>query len=512
MTLPSARSRATAAALAFGAVLTLSACESSASSPADQGVPDQGVPDLAGADLASQPVPDGGGTLETDFVAPELLGRPTTTSISLNLVPSVQLEVYVEAGTQAGSYPIQTPAATHPADQPFVLRVDGLSADTAYVYRLRWRRPGAAQFQAGPERSFHTARPAGATFRFTVQSDSHLDENSVLDQYRVTLGNVLADRPDFHLDLGDTFMCEKHTQPFDAVVKAAPDEPTVVTRYRYERDQFGLLSHSVPLFLVNGNHEGELGWLVTGSGNDLPTWVTHARQAYYLNPTPDSFYSGDATQAPFVGQRASYYAFTWGDALFVALDPFWDTKQKTNSDGWAYTLGKAQYDWLAQTLAASTAKWKFVFLHNLVGGLDGQMRGGVEAAPFYEWGGKNGDGTDGFAQQRPGWDKPIHPLLVANKVTAVFHGHDHLYVDQQLDGIRYQEVPQPSAKNTRNGPMLAAAYHYTQGTIDASAGHLRVTVSPQSVRSEYVRAWLPQAATGGKQNGQISQSWTLLAQ
>jgi len=42
------------------------------------------------------------------------------------------------------------------------------------------------------------------------------------------------------------------------------------------------------------------------------------------------------------------------------------------------TLGDTQYRWLASTLANSTARYKFVFIHNLVGGLDGQMRGGIE--------------------------------------------------------------------------------------------------------------------------------------
>ena len=63
------------------------------------------------------------------------------------------------------------------------------------------------------------------------------------------------------------------------------------------------------------------------------------------------------------------------------------------------SLGSTQYQWLNDTLSKSSAK--FIFLHNLVGGLDGQMRGGVEAAPFYEWGGKNSDGSYGFDQKRP---------------------------------------------------------------------------------------------------------------
>jgi hypothetical protein len=45
-----------------------------------------------------------------------------------------------------------------------------------------------------------------------------LDENSSLDQYRNTLANVLFDKGDFHIDLGDTFMTEKYLQPLSPVL------------------------------------------------------------------------------------------------------------------------------------------------------------------------------------------------------------------------------------------------------------------------------------------------------
>jgi hypothetical protein len=127
------------------------------------------------------------------------------------------------------------------------------------------------------------------------------------------------------------------------------------------------------------------------------------------------------------------------------LDPFWYSGSRPGQDGWALTLGERQYRWLEQTLATSRAAFKLVFIHNLVGGLDGQMRGGIEAAPFFEWGGRYADGSSGFSRMRPGWGQPIHALLVRQGVSAVFHGHDHLYARQELDGIAYQEVPQPSA-------------------------------------------------------------------
>ena len=495
---PVVRATVVSASLAGAALF---ACSSSSEPPV------AAASAAAGASAAGSS--GGMSSLGPDFASAELLGRPTDRSISVNVVPTVAVEVYLEVGTTQGTYATQSPSVICAANEPFVATVGGLTEDTAHHDRLRWRRPGDADFQAGPDRQFHTQRAPGQTFRFTMQADSHMDENSVVDLYHRTLANVLADAPDFHVDLGDTFMCEKHVTPLSATSPPAPDEPSLVSRYLYEREHFGLASHSVPLFLVNGNHDGELGYLLAGGGDDLATWATRARQRYFLNPTPDSFYTGDSTAQPHVGQRAAWYAWRWGDALFVTLDPFWNSTMKSSNDAWAVTLGKQQYDWLVQTLTSSTAKYKFVFLHNLVGGLDGQMRGGAEAAPFFEWGGANADGSPGFAQHRAGWDRPIHQVLVDTKVTAVFHGHDHLYSHQTLDGVVYQEVPQPSAKNSNNGATLASQYHYASGTALASAGHVRITVSPTGVKGEYVRAWLPASENATQVNGQIAHAWTV---
>lgn len=444
------------------------------------------------------------------LVAAEILGRPTPTSVDVSLVAAEPLEGYAEAGEAPGVYPTKTPTKALKANEPIVFHIDGLAPDKSWRYRIRLRRPSEASFRATAERSFRTRRAPGSTFSFTIQSDSHLDENSVLEQYRLTLANVLADDPDFHVDLGDTFMCDKKSAPMDPANVPAPDEPTVIARYLYERGNFGLVAHSVPLFLVNGNHEGETGFLLNQPGGfDLATWASRARARYYLPPIPDGFYSGDPFVEPNLGQRGAWYAFQWGDALFIALDPFWSITKKS-SDGWGVTLGERQYRWLEQTLASSTAKYKFVFLHNLVGGLDGQMRGGVEAAPFFEWGGKELDGSDGFATKRPGWTAPIHDLLVQAKVSAVFHGHDHVYVKQELDGIVYQEVPQPSARNTSSGPSIAASYHYDTGTIVSSAGHLKVTVSPSKVDVAYMRSWLPKSETAQQKNRQVADSYSIL--
>jgi len=446
------------------------------------------------------------------FTGNIVLGAPTTNSIKARIMSTVLSgTAYLAYGNTSGNYSGQTAAVTLTVGNPVELEMTGLNTDSRHYYRLYFRAENSTGYSASSEHSFHTARVAGSTFSFTIQADSHLDENSDLDLYRRTLGNALADAPDFHIDLGDTFMCEKHSDPLTALVQMAPDRSTVFARYLYEQGNFGLLAHSAPLFLVNGNHEGEAGWLNSGGAENIANWTTLARQKYFANPLPDSFYGGDAVEEPFVGKRASWYSWQWGDALFVVLDPFWNSKTSASRDPWALTLGERQYRWLESTLGASQAKYKFVFIHNLVGGLDGQMRGGIEAAPYFEWGGRSLDGTNLFGQQRPGWNLPIHQLLVRYGVTAVFHGHDHLYAKQDLDGVVYQEVPQPSARNFSSGRGLAADYHYASGTILSSAGHLRVTVAPEQVKVQYVRAWLPANETAQRQNAQIDDVWTIAA-
>jgi hypothetical protein len=438
-----------------------------------------------------------------------LLGSVSDHSIQLSLISGYDdASFYVQYGVQPQTYTNQTQNFSSIPLQPCKLNIDQLATNTQYYYQVVLI-DGYGKKHISAEQTFHTARPSGQAFTFTVQADSHLDENSDLNQYYLTLSNVLNDHPDFHIDLGDTFMTEKYSLPLTASSVRAPDAVTVNKRYLYERSNYGLITSSVPLFLVNGNHDGELGWLNDGTAQNISIWASLARLNYFLNPTPSSFFGGDNYLSVFTGQRASWYSWTWGDALFVVLDPFWNSLSSGSTDPWAMTLGQSQYLWLVDTLGKSTAKYKFVFLHNLVGGLFSAMRGGVEAAPFYEWGGLDLNGNNSFTAHRPGFMMPIHSLLVKNKVTAVFHGHDHLYAKQQLDGIIYQEVPQPSAINYSNFPSIASSYNYSSGTILGSSGHMRVAVSPSGVKVQYIHSWLPKDVNSQRTNGQVADEWVI---
>ncbi len=440
------------------------------------------------------------------FLTTELLGRVANTSVTVNAVPAVSMEVYFEYGAATGNYSSRTKTVSYAAGTPIEVTLSPLQPDTQYYYRARYRPIGQSNLAAGAEHTFHTQRPAGSTFTIGIQADPHMDDNSDPATYRLTMQNMLSEKPDFMVDLGDTFMSDK---------LSSPTYQRVMDRALLLRSYYSLACHSVPLFLTLGNHEGEWGSRITSSADNLPVWDTLIRKLYYPNPLPDGFFAGNSDVGKYVGLRQNYYAWEWGSALFVVLDPYWNSPQSPELSGsWSLTLGRTQYEWLKQVLENSKATFKFVFCHNLVGGWNkngtGQMRGGVEAAKYLEWGGYNLDDTWGFDKARPGWAMPIHQLLVKNNVTIFFHGHDHFYGKQDLDGIVYQEIPQPSAKNTELGTR-AVSYGYMEGKLLGGTGYLRMRISPSDVTVDYVHTWTPANETGSRRNGIVADSYTISA-
>jgi predicted phosphodiesterase len=424
-----------------------------------------------------------------------VLARPTATSVTISLLSYADAKAHVVYGIGRDALATRTRTIELKKGVPREVVLTGLKPGTRYYYQLR-DADGRALSESEEICTFHTQRAAGTPFVFTVQADSHLDGNTSPELYRRTLASALADGPDFHIDLGDTFMTDKH-----------PSRESAARQYLAQRYYLGLVGRSSPIFFVLGNHDGEDSRLLRGA-DSLAVWSNRTRKRYFPNPVPNGFYTGNGTKDPLAGVLQDYYAWQWGDALFVVLDPFWFAeKQRGRNDNWSRTLGPEQYRWLRHTLASSRAKFKFVFIHHLVGGADDQARGGAEAAPYYEWGGKNADGSEGFAAHRPGWPTPIHRLLVENRVSIVFHGHDHLYAKQDLDGIVYQTVPQPA--DPRGDTQRATEYGYRSGVILGSSGYMRVSVSPEKVTADYVRVGGARRENDERQDRQVAHSCTI---
>lgn len=418
-----------------------------------------------------------------------ILSRPTASSITISLMSNADMDGYFIYGKKWSVLTNRTTLLHFIKGKPLLSELTNLEPETRYYYRFVYTKPDEKMEQPSALGFFNTQRQKDAKFVFAIQADSHLDENSSTAMYQQTLKNMAADSADFLVDLGDTWMTDKYRDDFKESLK----------QYIAQRYYFGLLCHSSSLFLTLGNHDGE-----SGRGNkkqeeaNMTDWAMATRKNYYANPQPNVFYSGSEDE--------NYYAWEWGNALLIVLDPFRYTKNQRNP--WQRTLGEKQYTWLKETLQKSKASLRFVFIHNLVGGADnkGIGRGGVEAAKYFEWGGLNADSTNGFAANRPGWEKPIHDLLLQYKVNAVFHGHDHLFVKQELDGIVYQTLPQPGAM--RYGNINSAKdYGYNSGTILNAPGYLRVTVEKQKATIQYIQTSIDKKYT----NGDILFSYNLNA-
>lgn len=378
---------------------------------------------------------------------------PAPGSVSLSLIAPKSLDATVTVGSRH----IRTLRLI--ANEPQNVRLNGVR--NGEFYRITCRGEAVTGRISLPP-------PGKSAFIFVIQADSHLDQNASTEVYRRTLAAERAAAPAFLIDLGDTFMCDKHAHHEDSI-----------PMYRAQHYWLGLVGAEAPIFLVLGNHDGEQGW-VDRNRPGMDEWSATQRKLHFPPPTPGTWATG-ATKS------ANYFEFTWGSVQCIVLDPFHGTSVKParTGDNWLWTLGMEQYTWLSRVLKSSKPAYRFVFIHHLVGGQGRDSRGGAEASEFYEWGGKNADGSPGFAAHRQGWEMPIHDLLQKYGVDAVFHGHDHFYARQVRGGLSYILVPQPGYRGRPN-TNSAEEYGYRSGTILPSPGFMRVSVTPSSATIECV--------------------------
>lgn len=432
----------------------------------------------------------------TDFSV--ILGCPTDQSITMSIAAATAQEVVVLYGAEGKPEAGRSPVLTLRPNAPGELVLRDLAPGTRYHYRLARRAVGASATQQTCEGNFHTQRAADSGFVFTVQGDSHPERVGIMydpDMYRQMMENVAADRPDFHVMMGDDFSLDR------LIESNTRDQDAVDAIYRYQRSFLGLLGQSSAVFHVNGNHEQAAKYLLDGTPNSFAAMAGRARAAHLPLPVPDRFYSGDAEAVEHMGLPRDYYAWEWGGALFVVLDLYWHSPVQLSGNGkestpggggkrgaggkrgggrdlWQATVGEAQYRWLSRVLLESKARWKFIFCHHVLG----TGRGGIEMAREFEWGGRDRRGKNLFAQKRPGWELPIHELMVKAGVNIFFQGHDHLYARQELDGIVYQSCPCPA------DPTYSAFNKdaYRSGTVLPNSGHLRISVEKDAAKVEYV--------------------------
>jgi hypothetical protein len=241
-------------------------------------------------------------------------------------------------------------------------------ANRRYYYRVRYRWPGKSPTARAASGVSRPQRPEGQSFAFTITADPHLDEVTSQALFSLAMANIGADNADFNVDLGDILMTDK-------MATILPGLPINYGLIEYRavtlRNNFADFAHSSPFFFTLGNHESEYRYVYDADksatkDNNLLSWDLISRKRYFPIPAADgAFYSGSAETLLVAGRKEpllNYYAWEWGDALFVVLDPYNNTVSNPNqtpADNWRWSLGKAQYDWLKATLQNSRARFKF---------------------------------------------------------------------------------------------------------------------------------------------------------
>ncbi len=192
------------------------------------------------------------------------------------------------------------------------------------------------------------------TFRFVVYGDTR-DGHQM---HRKIVALIMKQKPDFVIQTGDLVHTGSKTELWKIY-----DEIT------------GDMRSKIPVYPSRGNHD------VGGKG--------------YEERVTGAFTSGNKL----------YYSFDKGNSHFIAL---------AVDEVSRYDSKSAQYQWLANDLAASKAKAKhtFVFFH----------------VPPYSVG---SHGSDEDVRD------VLCPLFIKYGVRAVFNGHDHLYYHTVRSGIHY---------------------------------------------------------------------------
>jgi hypothetical protein len=418
---------------------------------------------LAGTAALGLPRRTAAGRVVPGLALPPFLARPTTRSIFVSarngaLDATARLEVRQQGPTRwiaAGEDRLVR------AGEFMTWMPEQLVAGTRYNYRLLMAEPGQdlAAVAAG---RFTTQRTGEVGFTAALSTDSHtgsFEEGSLpLEILDDVVGNVVADRPDFMIALGDNvawYTSRELAQENDSGARFA---------YEMYRRHLAPLSHSCPHFGLIGNWEGESGKFPDESQRRIAA----VRRQLAPNPDHRTYPQGGSA-------NEDYYAFEWGPVLFVVLNVQTYSEPSgpldsilddvTRMSDW--TLGAAQRSWLERVLAASDHPFRFVCIHHAVGGNAGSAfetlygRGGPRAASVGE-------------------QAILHAMMREFGVQIFFFGHDHVFLDEVVDGIHYT-LPGSCGAPWKFGTDVTGYDRYWE-----DSGHGRLMVRPDQATVEFV--------------------------
>lgn len=399
----------------------------------------------------------------TELLASPMVFAPTRDGFGVSALlatgtPESMVLSVREAGADAWGAP-QAPDSV-PAFDLARWELRGLASDTEYEYKL-------GTVGKGEERILYegravTVRESGAAFSFALLTDTHIggDPNFTNQGDPAVMTaiteQIAAASPDFVANLGD--MLDFHKFGFNV----APPSGTVTRdAYLQYRQLLGDSAGRAAHFGVIGNWEGENG----NYPEETIAWSREQRMLYLPGPNPSTYPQGGS-------EAEDYYAFEWGDALFIVLNvmTYTPTEHLLDTNGGKpedWTLGTAQFDWLEKTLEGATAKWRFIMIHHAVGGAAADA-----ANAAY--------GRGGGLAAYVGEQAKVHQLMLDHGVQIFFYGHDHVFTDMVVDDIHYS-MPGSAGAIWLFGPETTG---YPQSWQEP--GWARVDVSPDAVDVKFI--------------------------
>jgi predicted phosphodiesterase len=332
--------------------------------PEADDVPEAGTPGVD-ADAGARPagpweVPIG--PVDRAFFAGPWLGETTPTSVTVSWQTDLPGDAVVEVGSDA-TYGRRAEGS---ADATLhEVRVTGLAPEALYHYRAC---TGAT---CTGDLTFATAPLPGRPFRFAVYGDSQTGA----DVHARLSARLVEDRPALVLHTGD-------------VVGYGADRASYITEFF---EPVRPRNHYVPTFPVPGNHD----W------KERIDLLQNFRDHFALPVDPG------------VPLPEASYAFSYGDAFFLALDNTLD------GGDFFFPLGGAKtpplWDWLQAQVASEAARgarWRFAFFHYP-----------PQSACQETW------------MQMQATRDVVLPLLQQHGFHAVFTGHTHEYEHQLYDRV-----------------------------------------------------------------------------
>ena len=356
------------------------------------------------------------------------------------------------------------------------IKLTSLAPSTKYYYRVLLRFEGESYSSLRDAHSFQTRRNAGESFSFAILADPHRDTDPKMinsgegywAEWDALVAGLENEPVDLVINVGDTYLLcggdgDLHTKGlpglYSRVMRPARNG---YNGYRGISDVCADRGY----YLARGNHEGLNDYDKAKTGKTLRTLM----KLFVPNPDGTTYPQGGSMDSDY---NQGYFAFEWGDALFVIMDviKYKERKGKKHSPA-RFHIGEAQLLWLTTVLQNSTQRWKFIFTHHLFGGANTYGRGGSAFAFGYE-------------------EAQIQAL--AEQYSAhIFYGHDHVLAKGWANSVLYY-----CCGLAWGGQFTYAKYttFYPDGYISTSCnskppacennGYVIVEVSSTEVRIKY---------------------------